>query len=137
MNLSSRQASDQDVEIVATILIDEFDAHGCGELPRLSKLQAKFMAERIIKALLMRDPDVEIDEEEVDEEKTGEAGYCHACQRWVDKVRGSPWHGPYRICQECFCEWYEPCGDVDPTSALSIGNATRRKLGLPLLTKSR
>lgn len=69
------------------------------------------------------------------EEKISKAGVCHACQRAVDRVRGTPWHGPYRICLECFYQWYDPdVGDVDPTSSLSVGNATRRKLGLPLLT---
>jgi hypothetical protein len=62
------------------------------------------------------------------------AGTCHACQRDVDHVRGSMWHGEHRICLDCFAQWYDPdYGDVDQTSARSVGNATRRKLGLPLL----
>lgn len=62
---------------------------------------------------------------------------CHACQREVDRVRSSMWHYPDRICLECFYQWYDPDYEgVDSTSALSIGNATRRKLGLPLLEET-
>ena len=72
-------------------------------------------------ALMPRDP-------------TEKAGTCHACQREVDHVRGSMWHGEHRICKECFMQWYDPDhDDVNPTSPRSVGNATRRKLGLPLL----
>lgn len=64
---------------------------------------------------------------------------CHACERDVDRVRSSMWHSPHEICEECFLQWYDPdYSDVDPTSARSVGNATRRKLGMPLLpTKSK
>jgi hypothetical protein len=59
---------------------------------------------------------------------------CHACQRQVESVRGSLWHGQHSICLDCFQQWYDPdYAGVDPTSAISVGNATRRKLGLPLL----
>ena len=62
------------------------------------------------------------------------AEICHACQRKVERLRGSPWHGSHRICPDCFAQWYDlDYDDVDPTSALSVGNATRRKLGIPLL----
>lgn len=62
------------------------------------------------------------------------AAICHACQREVDRVRSSMWHEPHRICLDCFYQWYDPdYDDVDQTCPRSVGNATRRKLGLPLL----
>jgi hypothetical protein len=35
---------------------------------------------------------------------------CDCCQRDVDRVRGSMWHGQARICMACFYVWYD-CGD--------------------------
>lgn len=63
---------------------------------------------------------------------------CDCCQRSVDHVRGSWWHGPDRICNECFMQWYDPDGeDINPTDRRSIGNYIRKKHGLvPLASKS-
>jgi hypothetical protein len=56
---------------------------------------------------------------------------CSACEREVDYVRGSIWHGDHQICRDCFYMWYDPdYADVDQTSSLSVGNAVRRKHGL-------
>ena len=35
---------------------------------------------------------------------------CDCCQREVERVRSSIWHGDHRICTECFSEWYDPTG---------------------------
>lgn len=57
---------------------------------------------------------------------------CDACQREVDYVRGSMWHGTARICRECFGQWYDPDnGEIDNTDPVSIGNYVRKKHGLP------
>lgn len=56
--------------------------------------------------------------------------FCDCCQREVDRVRGSMWHGNHRICIECFGEWYDGSGSTDP---IVIGNHVRRKHGLPAL----
>lgn len=58
---------------------------------------------------------------------------CDTCRREVDYVRGSMWHGTSRICRECFIMWYDGDEGVDPTDPVSIGNAVRRKHGLPEL----
>jgi len=59
---------------------------------------------------------------------------CHACRREVEKVRGSWWHGEHQICLECFYQWYDPdSSEIDPCSAVSIGNYVRKKHGLPPL----
>ena len=56
---------------------------------------------------------------------------CSACEREVGYVRSSIWHAPHRICSDCFRMWYDPdYADVDQTSALSVGNAVRKKYGL-------
>ena len=57
--------------------------------------------------------------------------FCDCCQREVERVRGSMWHGNNRLCSECFGAWYD--GADDPTDPINVGNYTRRKLGLPLL----
>lgn len=58
---------------------------------------------------------------------------CDACQREVEKVRGSMWHGQDRICLECFYEWYDGHAGVDHTDRTSIGNYVRKQHGLPPL----
>jgi hypothetical protein len=59
---------------------------------------------------------------------------CDCCQREVERVRGSVWHGTSRLCPECFGQWYDPDNEsVDPTDPISIGNAIRRRHGLPAL----
>ena len=63
-------------------------------------------------------------------EKMKAGPICDACQREVDYVRGSMWHGKDRICLECFHMWYDSDQGVDNTSAASIGNAVRAKHGL-------
>ena len=57
---------------------------------------------------------------------------CDACQREVEKVRGSMWHGNDLICLECFYEWYDGHGSTDP---VVIGNHVRAKYGLQPLVK--
>jgi hypothetical protein len=56
---------------------------------------------------------------------------CDCCQRIVDYVRGSMWHGDDRICRECFGEWYDPNRPLkdedDLVDKLSIGNWIRKK----------
>ena len=52
---------------------------------------------------------------------------CECCDRDVDKVRGSLW-GHRSTCSECFSEWYDGSGSVDP---IEIGNVVRKKYGLP------
>lgn len=32
---------------------------------------------------------------------------CDCCNRIVDFVRGSMWHGEHRICLACFYVWYD------------------------------
>lgn len=60
---------------------------------------------------------------------------CDACQREVDHVRGSMWHGKDRLCSECFSQWYDPDnGSFDPCDRISLGNYVRHKHGLPPLT---
>jgi hypothetical protein len=61
---------------------------------------------------------------------------CDCCKRCVDKVRGSMWHGDSRICLECFYQWYDPDGAVDPTDPVSIGNHVRKKHGLEPLPEA-
>lgn len=59
---------------------------------------------------------------------------CDCCERQVDSVRGSMWHGKAGLCSECFCQWYDPDNNsVDPTDPVSIGNHVRSKHGLPPL----
>lgn len=59
---------------------------------------------------------------------------CDACEREVDYVRSSMWHGTAAICRDCFSQWYDPDnGDVDCTNPVSIGNYVRKKHGLPPL----
>jgi hypothetical protein len=59
---------------------------------------------------------------------------CDCCQREVERVRGSIWHGQSRICTDCFFQWYDPDNkQVDPTNPVSIGNYVRKKHGLPPL----
>lgn len=58
---------------------------------------------------------------------------CDCCQRKVDYVRGSMWHGTSRICRLCFFQWYDPDGGVDQTDPISIGNHVRAKHDLPPL----
>jgi hypothetical protein len=60
--------------------------------------------------------------------------HCDACQRDVEYVRGSIWHGEHRICHECFCQWYDPDnGSFDSNNPVSLGNHVRSKHGLPPL----
>lgn len=57
--------------------------------------------------------------------------FCDACQREVDYVRGSMWHGVSRICRECFFQWYDPDnGTFDSNDPVSLGNYVRKKHGL-------
>jgi hypothetical protein len=59
---------------------------------------------------------------------------CDCCKREVDYVRGSMWHNNYKICKECFYEWYDPTSDAtDVTDKRSIGNWVRAKHNLPPL----
>lgn len=62
---------------------------------------------------------------------------CDACEREVDYVRGSMWHGDSRICRECFREWYDPddptTTEENATCSERIGNWVRKKHGLPPL----
>jgi hypothetical protein len=59
---------------------------------------------------------------------------CDCCQREVEYVRGSMWHGDARICLDCFGQWYDPDNEtVEPTKPVSIGNYVRAKFGLPPL----
>lgn len=56
---------------------------------------------------------------------------CDCCQREVERVRSSMWHGDNRICLECFSQWYDPDnGSIDVTDPVSIGNYVRKKHGL-------
>jgi hypothetical protein len=59
---------------------------------------------------------------------------CDSCQREVEEVRGSMWHGEDRICLECFYEWYDPDDPLttfgNATSKARIGNFIRSKYGL-------
>lgn len=60
---------------------------------------------------------------------------CDACQREVEIVRGSIWHGDDQICLECFYQWYDPDNNgFDPTNRVSLGNYIRKKHGLPNLS---
>ena len=60
---------------------------------------------------------------------------CDCCQREVDYVRGSMWHGDARICRECFAQWYDPDNNtINQTDPVSIGNYVRKKHGLEPLT---
>jgi hypothetical protein len=43
----------------------------------------------------------------------GDAMICDCCQREVDYVRGSRWHGKARICLPCFYVWYD-CNMIEP-----------------------
>ncbi len=62
---------------------------------------------------------------------------CDACQREVDRVRGSMWHGDAGICTECFCQWYDPDnGTFDNCNPVELGNYVRSKHGLPPLALS-
>lgn len=61
------------------------------------------------------------------------APVCDCCHRTVERVRGSMWHGRDRVCPECFIMWYDPDGDIDVTNRLAVGNAVRKKHGLPPL----
>ncbi len=64
---------------------------------------------------------------------------CDCCQREVDYVRGSMWHGQARICRDCFIEWYDPDRDIsgeDSPDPRNIGNHIRKKHGLPPLPKA-
>jgi hypothetical protein len=57
---------------------------------------------------------------------------CDACQREVDYVRGSMWHGSSRICRDFFSQWYDPDnGTFDPCDPIQLGNYIRAKHGLP------
>lgn len=57
---------------------------------------------------------------------------CDCCQREVDKVRSSVWHGQAMICTECFIQWYDcDSGDIDVTDPVALGNHVRGKHGLP------
>ena len=56
---------------------------------------------------------------------------CDACRREVTYVRGSFWHGDSRICVECFYMWYDP----DSPGVADLGNAVRKKHGLPLISE--
>jgi hypothetical protein len=59
---------------------------------------------------------------------------CSCCQREVERVRGSIWHGTLNLCDECFLQWYDPDnGTIDNTDPMSIGNYVRKKHGLPAL----
>jgi len=59
-------------------------------------------------------------------------GVCDCCHRMVPRVQGSIWHGDYRLCEECFGQWYDPDSkSVDNTDPISIGNYIRWKHGLP------
>lgn len=62
---------------------------------------------------------------------------CHCCQRPVPRVRSSMWHGEYRICPECFTQWYDPDTDIDVTNPIAIGNYVRSKHGLPPLSEQK
>lgn len=56
---------------------------------------------------------------------------CDCCQREVDYVRGSMWHGADRICRECFSQWYDPDnGTFDPCNSVQLGNYVRSRHGL-------
>jgi hypothetical protein len=58
---------------------------------------------------------------------------CDCCQREVERVRGSMWHGQSRICPECFIQWYDGDGGFDPCDPIQLGNHVRAKHGLPPL----
>jgi hypothetical protein len=59
---------------------------------------------------------------------------CDACEREVECVRTSMWHGEHRICSECFGQWYDPDNDsFDNCDSRSLGNYVRSKHGLPPL----
>ena len=59
---------------------------------------------------------------------------CDCCQREVERVRSSMWHGTARICLECFGQWYDPDnGSFDNCDPVSLGNYVRSKHGLPPL----
>lgn len=61
---------------------------------------------------------------------------CDACEREVDRVRGSIWHGEAAICLECFAQWYDPDnGTFDPCDPVQLGNHIRAKHGLPPLSR--
>lgn|GEM_PF-4465958 len=62
-----------------------------------------------------------------------ESKICDCCEREVDYVRGSMWHGDNRICKECFIEWYDgdrPTYGTDDSNKLNIGNWIRKRHGL-------
>lgn len=62
---------------------------------------------------------------------------CDACQRQVDRVRGSMWHGDSAICTDCFSQWYDPDnGTFNPCDPVQLGNHVRKKHGLPPLPPS-
>lgn len=62
---------------------------------------------------------------------------CDCCQRAVERVRGSMWHGMSIICPECFCQWYDPDnGSFDNCNPVSLGNYVRSKHGLSPLPLS-
>lgn len=57
---------------------------------------------------------------------------CDCCQREVERVRRSMWHGDDRICAECFDAWYDPDdGSYDPCNPVELGNHVRKKHGFP------
>jgi len=59
---------------------------------------------------------------------------CDSCQRDVDYVRGSFWHGDARICRECLAQWCDPDNDqLASADAASVGNYVRLRHGLPPL----
>lgn len=60
---------------------------------------------------------------------------CDCCQRQVDCVRGSMWHGDAAICTECFSQSYDPDnGTFDNCNPIELGNYVRAKHGLSPLT---
>ena len=62
--------------------------------------------------------------------------FCDACQREVERVRGSMWHGASQICLECFYQWYDPDnGTFDPCDPVQLGTHVRAKHGLPPLSQ--
>ena len=59
---------------------------------------------------------------------------CDCCQRKVDKVKGTPWHGVAQLCQDCLFQWYDPDNDTfDHCNPIELGNYVRKKHGLPPL----
>jgi hypothetical protein len=51
MSQESGQAGAEDVQTVAALLIEEFGAYSCYELPEMPESQARLIAARIIKIL--------------------------------------------------------------------------------------